>query len=105
MRSQRLYQIRERAIEALRRLREEMKCRVYLFGSYARGGHLLDSDVDVLVVSESFEGLTHLERVAHVRCRLPEDLPFDITALTPSELERLKDRAFYREVSRYWVEV
>ena len=105
MRSQRLYQIRERVVEALRSLKEDEKCEVYLFGSYARGDHALDSDVDVLVVSEGFEGLSRPERVSRIRRKLPEDISFEIIALTPRELEKLKDRAFYREISRYWLRI
>lgn len=105
MKSQKLCQIRERVIEVLRGLKEDMKCEVYLFGSYARGDHLLDSDIDILVVSDGFEGLTHPERVARVRLKLPEDMPFEIIALTPRELQELKDRAFYREISKYWIKI
>ena len=105
MRSQKLYQIRERVIEALRSLKEDVKCEVYLFGSYARGDYVLDSDVNILVVSESFEGLTHPERVSRMRCKLPEDTSFEIIALTPREFEKFKDRAFYREISRYWLKI
>lgn len=105
MRSQKLYQIREQVIETLRNLKREVKCKVYLFGSYARGDHLLDSDVDILVVSESFKGLPQPERIAQIRLKLPGDLPFDIIALTPEEHQKLKDRAFYKEISKHWIEI
>lgn len=105
MKSRRLSRIRERAVDALRRLREEMGCELYLFGSYAKGTHTLDSDVDVLVISKSFEGLRQPERVSRVRQRLPEDMSFEIIALTPEEFRRLRDRAFYKEISKYWLTI
>jgi predicted nucleotidyltransferase len=32
--------------------------RVILFGSRARGDHLADSDIDLILVSRTFEGIT-----------------------------------------------
>lgn len=57
MRSQRLWENRRRVLEELRRLAGELGAVVYLFGSYARGDFLLDSDVDIVVVSSRFEGV------------------------------------------------
>ncbi len=103
MRSRRLWEIRERVLRVLEGLSEELGADVYLFGSYARGDHLLDSDVDVLVVSERFEGMAYVDRVAFVRSRLPHDIGFEIVALTPVEFER--GGAFLREISKYWIRV
>ena len=103
MRSRRLWEIRERVLRVLEELSEELATDVYLFGSYARGDHLLDSDVDVLVVSERFEGMAYVDRVALVRSKLPYDMGFEIVALTPGEFER--GGPFVREVSRYWIRV
>lgn len=105
MRSPRLLRIREEVIEALRRLAEELGGEVYLFGSFARGDHLVDSDVDVVVVSEAFRGLDMPSRVAMVRLRLPGEYGFDIIALTPEEFSRALDTALFREASRYWVRI
>ena len=44
------------------------------------------SDVDIVVISERFEGLTLPERVELVRKFLPSDISFDIIPLTPKEL-------------------
>jgi predicted nucleotidyltransferase len=103
LRSRRLWEIRERVLRVLEELSEELGADVYLFGSYARGDHLLDSDVDVLVVSERFEGMAYVDRVAFVRSKLPYDMGFEIVALTPCEFE--KGGPFIREVSRYWIKV
>lgn len=103
MRSRRLWEIRERVLRVLGELSAKLGADVYLFGSYARGDHLLDSDVDVLVVSERFEGMRYVDRVALVRSMLPGDLGFDVVALTPRELAR--GGAFVREISRHWIKV
>lgn len=103
MRSQRLYEIRERVIRALEDLSSELGAEVFLFGSYARGVHLVDSDVDVIVVSEKFENLNYVDRVALVRGMLPPDFCFDVIALTPKEFE--KGSPLIREGSKYWVKV
>ena len=106
MRSRELYEIRERVIRELRRLRDELGAEMYLFGSFARGTHLLNSDVDVIVVSERFRGMDVADRVALVRLRLPRDLSFDIVPLTPEELkEKLNRSALIREASKYWLKV
>lgn len=105
MRSRELFETRERVLEALGKLASELGAVVYLFGSYARGDHTLESDVDVIVVCECFEGMEYADRVALVRMKLPRELGFEIVALTPSEFRERAGRAFLREVSRYWVEV
>ncbi|MEM4489283.1 MAG: nucleotidyltransferase domain-containing protein, partial [Desulfurococcaceae archaeon] len=42
-------------LEILGRLAREINATVYLFGSYARGDHTLESDVDIVVVCECFK--------------------------------------------------
>lgn len=105
VRSPRLLETREAVLGALRGLAKELNATVYLFGGYARGDHMVDSDVDVVVVSEVFRSMGYAERVELVRLKLPPDFSFDIIPLTPDELaERLK-RGFFREISRYWVQI
>ena len=40
--------------------------KVLIFGSRARGDHLLDSDIDLIIVSRKFEGINWLERIREV---------------------------------------
>ena len=105
MRSERLSGIREGVLDLLRRLKVLLDAEVYLFGSYAEGTHTLESDVDIVVVSSAFEGLSLPERAALVRAYLPHHMSFDIIALTPGEFERGKGRAFYRHIARHWIRV
>ena len=71
--------------------------RVFLFGSRARGDHLRESDVDVIVVDGIFEGVPYVEMVSTVRRairdvveRYPVDV--DIIAVTPEEFDELSKK-------------
>lgn len=105
MRSQKLLEIRRNVLEALRRFAKEVNATVYLFGSYARGDYVLDSDVDIVVVCECFKDVDYVARVEFVRMRLPRDIGFDIIALTPKELEKWMKHPFFKDISRYWIEI
>lgn len=106
MRSRRLSEIRERVLRTLEALASSLGCDVYLFGSMARGDHLVDSDVDIVVVHEGFAGKSIPERVEAVRKLLPGDMGFDIIPLTPEEFEeRLGRSPVLREASRYWIKI
>jgi len=105
MRSQRLFKTRSDIVEILGRLAREINATVYLFGSYARGDHTLESDVDIVVVCECFKSMNYPDRVAFVRTRLPPDIGFDIVALTPEEFKSRSSKAFFRDVSKHWVEI
>jgi uncharacterized protein len=61
---------------------------VLVFGSRARGDALADSDLDLLVVSDRFRGLSFLDRASTVLTDL--DLPFgaDVLCYTPEEFGR-----------------
>uniref|UniRef100_A0A7C3WJM6 DNA polymerase III subunit beta n=1 Tax=Thermofilum pendens TaxID=2269 RepID=A0A7C3WJM6_THEPE len=89
------------------RAREELgDVEIYLFGSYARGDWLLDSDVDLVVVSPKFEGLSMGERYALVRRMLPAQISAEVLAYTPEEFARAKRRSvILRDASKYWVRV
>jgi predicted nucleotidyltransferase len=67
MRPRRLYETRSRILRVLERLADELCATVYLFGSYARGDHTLESYVDMIVVSEKLRGVPTQERVMMVR--------------------------------------
>ncbi len=106
MRSPGLCETRRKILDMLKRLAKEIDATIFLFGSYARGDHMLESDVDIIVVSEKFKGMDYIERIAFVRSRLPGAIGFDIIALTPEELsERLERSSFFKELSRYWVKI
>lgn len=105
MRSRRLSEIRRAVLEILKELASEMNATIYLFGSYARGDHMVDSDVDIIIVSDIFKGMRFTDRISFVRLKLPPDLSFDIIPLTPEEFKDKLDRVFFKEISRYWIEI
>jgi hypothetical protein len=60
---------------------------VILFGSRARGDYLKHSDYDIIVVSDSFEGLPFLDRLTMLFELWDYDYDLDILAYTPKEFE------------------
>ncbi|MGC9050023.1 nucleotidyltransferase domain-containing protein [Pyrobaculum sp.] len=100
----------KRVVDAIQRFVEELRregievVAVYLFGSWARGDWLVDSDVDLVIVSPHFRGvpwLKRLEMLARIEARLDLPLSLDVLPYTPEELEKAKS-AVLRDASRYW---
>ena len=94
--------------EALNRLGKKLEetcgpVEMYLFGSFARGDWLEDSDIDIIVVSEKFEGKPMPERVNLVRKLAPDNLAFEILAYTPKELkEAMTKSLIIQDASAHW---
>ena len=105
MKSRKLLEIRKEIIEILRKLKRELNAEIYLFGSFAKQTHTLESDVDIVVVSNIFENLDYIERVKIVRMKLPKNIGFDIIPLTPKELENKMRKTSYKEISKYWIKI
>lgn len=75
--------------EMIEKLKEGIKVEaVVVFGSRARDEHLVDSDVDVLVVSDDFEGLPRWERGYRILCAWSGSLPLEPIGMTTRELRR-----------------
>jgi len=101
-----------RAVEILLGALEERGVRVeeaYLFGSYARGDWIESSDVDLVIVSSSFQGsrfIDRLELIYRVEWELGVKPWIEVIPLTPSEFqERLATSVVLRDASKYWVKV
>lgn len=95
---------------ALRRfvikLRDEVNqgCEAYLFGSYARGDWLAESDIDLIIISSSFEGLDLGKRYLKVRKLLPTWFSAELLLYTPAEFQRAKKRSIIlKDVMKHWV--
>ncbi len=79
---------------------------IYLFGSYAKCTWLEDIDVDLIVVSDKFEGLDPGKRYALVRKLLPKNKSFDILIFTRREFEEAKKRSIIiQDASEYWIKI
>ncbi len=61
-----------------------------LFGSQVTGRMHKDSDVDLIIVSEKFEGVAKLDRAPDIYWKWNLDYPVDILCYTPKEFERKK---------------
>lgn len=63
--------------------------RLVLFGSYADGTYKEGSDIDVVVISEDFEGKDYWERLDILSNAIYEIFePIEAVAMTPEEWER-----------------
>jgi len=64
--------------------------KVILFGSYAYGQPTQDSDIDLLVITESY--LPRYQRVRELkRCLRGSKAAVDLLVYTPDEIEKWKD--------------
>jgi predicted nucleotidyltransferase len=67
--------------------------KIILFGSYANGTAVENSDLDLFLVKDTIE--SPVERSAMIRNALRDFLqPMDILVYTPEEVEKDKDRKF-----------
>lgn len=81
------------------------EAKVYLFGGYARGGWVKDSDVDLIVVSSRFKGMSRRERMSILRRMAPDTYAFEVLAYTPKEFEKRKHSTVIGDAIEYWVRI
>ncbi len=90
-------------VEELRRRGVRVK-RVILFGSYARGDYAASSDLDLIVVSEEWKGMSYIERLSLLYKLWSRNIDANFIPLTPEELEeRLEKSVTLKDASRYWM--
>jgi len=65
---------------------------VIFFGSRAEGRAREDSDIDLIIVSDDFEGMTFFRRVAKMYDYWETVMPVDFLCYTIEEYERLKKK-------------
>lgn len=63
-----------------------------LFGSRARGDFLDNSDVDLIVVSKDFSGISFRKRMAEAIEDWDADVDLEVICYTPKEFEKLRKR-------------
>jgi uncharacterized protein len=83
------------AVDIITRLRKGVEARgirlqkVILYGSYARGSSQEGSDIDVVVISDDFNGKTYWERIDILAEAIYEIFaPIEAVAMTPEEWDR-----------------
>jgi hypothetical protein len=64
--------------------------RVLVFGSRALGKSLKESDLDLIVVSKSFQGVHFIQRAPQLLWSLRVPFPIEVLCYTPEEYERKK---------------
>ena len=74
--------------------------KVLLFGSFARGGQTIDSDVDLLIVM-NFTGKAH-QIATQIRSKLRPDFPVDLLVRTPAQIRQRLDMGdcFIKEITQ-----
>ena len=82
---------RERVIGLVRRfLRRARLEEGIVFGSRVRGDYLMASDVDLIVVSQAFEGVRVLDRVRQLLDCWDGTEDLEVLPYTPAEFERAR---------------
>lgn len=92
---------KETAIEIIKYMQEALQkngvkpCNIALFGSFLNENNHKESDIDMIVISESFEGRDILERInmtlrAESEVRKRYVVPMDILLKTPHEYDNQK---------------
>ncbi len=61
--------------------------KILIFGSRARGDHLLESDVDLIIVSSQFEGINWIKRIREVADLWEGLVLLEPLCYTPQEFE------------------
>jgi predicted nucleotidyltransferase len=99
---------RERLIEEIRAfMRRARVGEVWLYGSWARGDQREWSDVDLLVVSQRFQGTRFIDRPATLYKHWDILNPYaDLLAYTPEEFERAREGlGIEREAARTGIRI
>lgn len=79
---------------------------IYLFGSYAKGDWLHDSDVDLIVVSSAFKNIDMGKRYRITRELLPTKISVELLLYTPEEFEKMKEKSIIlQDAMEYWIKL
>ena len=70
--------------------------KISLFGSYAHGRSDLFTDLDILIIMKTEKSFADRLKEIYSTLALPVDA--DIFCYTPEELERIKNRGFFKKI-------
>jgi hypothetical protein len=91
-----MVQITNKNIEIVKRFKNKLKDigvdRLILFGSRARGTFHSESDFDLIIISNKFEGIPMHKRSFIYYANWKENYPVEIICYTPNEFEILKNK-------------
>lgn len=78
---------------------------IYLFGSRARGDYRVDSDIDLILVSDMWKG-SMIDRMKKLYRLWRYELDATLIPLTHEELEKkMMNSITIRDASRYWIKI
>ena len=77
--------------QVIDQLEQEDPQAIILFGSYAWGNPTKDSDLDILMVTNSDKARLS-ERYAEIRPKIKTNIPLDLVILRADEIEKYKER-------------
>ncbi len=86
-------------------LKEVGDAEVYIFGSFARGDWVEDSDIDLVVISSRFRAMNMCDRMSMLRKLAPDTYAFEILAYTPEEFEAIKHSVVIGDAMEYWIKL
>jgi predicted nucleotidyltransferase len=91
-----------RIAELMTRLDNKFRIeRALLFGSSARGDRLEESDIDIIVISSDFEGISMPNRQALIQREWNGEEEVQALAFTPEEFSKISRRSTMREILSY----
>jgi len=94
--------LESKIIQLITRLNKKFKVeKALLFGSTARGNRLSESDVDLIVISEDFKGISIPERHARIQREWSGEEEVQALAYTPEEFTQVSKRLTMREILSY----
>jgi len=98
-------EIVKRLCELLRRKGIEVRA-AYLFGSYAKGTQLKRSDIDLVIISDSWKNLPFTKRMDLINEIIWKERlgNIEVIPVTAEEFSR-KDSVVLRDASKYWIKI
>ncbi|MFH1608190.1 MAG: nucleotidyltransferase domain-containing protein [archaeon] len=80
--------------------------KIIFFGSSATGKSRKDSDIDLIIVSKKFDGVSMLKRSPELYMKWDMDYPVDFLCYTPEEFEKKKKQvSIVRQAVKEGVEI
>ncbi|OIO76230.1 MAG: hypothetical protein AUJ85_01025 [Elusimicrobia bacterium CG1_02_37_114] len=76
--------------------------KIILFGSFAKGKHYKDSDIDLAIISPDFRDKDHIENMKFLIYKTInlEGPPIEPLPYTPEEYKKCDSRSFLAEIKR-----
>ena len=79
--------------------------KAFIFGSTARGNRLKESDVDLIIVSNTFKSMPRPKRLYLLQKLWNYNEELQALAYTPEEFEKSKERLMMKEILSYATEL